>query len=107
MKKIVLFFVVIAIVPWLAKLAGEFGFYLLFGLALLAVVFVLLRPKRDSHTNSYAPDVTGQSQFRRTANAMKAVRRGKMTLAEASQHYGVTEKQIKRLHYFDYLMTHD
>lgn len=106
MKKLAILIMVFAMAPVLAKIAGEFGFYILLAFAALGLICFLSRDNKRNTQVPHAPDIRGQSKFRRAVNAMKDVRKGKMTLAQASKHYGVTEKTIKRVHYFDYLITH-
>ncbi len=107
MKNIALIIAIVALAPFAARLANQYGFYILIGAVALVALLLLARSKKGREdVSTIAPEVAGQSWRRRLINALKAVRKRKMTLAQASAHYGVSEKAIKRLHHFDYLITH-
>lgn len=109
MKKLIFGLSVLMALPFLAKAAPDMAFYIYIFAIILAVVFVLGRSRKKPHSIPPEKDAAGfgnLSKRRRIISAVKAVRKNQMTVAQASQHYGVSEREIKTIHYLDYLLTY-
>lgn len=101
--------IVFAMLPFIAKAAPDMAFYLFTGVFIVIMVLIFRRNKSRANRDPIK-DVPGwhgdDSKRRRIINAVRAVRKNKMTLAVASAHYGVSEREIKTVHYLDYLLTY-
>ena len=106
-KKLIAGLVVFAALPFLAKAAPDIGFYLF--IAVFIAIILLVRGKKSAAPGTSTkgePGVDRGWKLRRIGKAVKEVRRNRMTVAEASAHFNVTEKEIKSFHYLDYLLTY-
>lgn len=95
MTKLLLLAIVIFGAFMAAKAVPEIGFYVFM---LIAFVFLIAVAKCGG-----SRDPLAGSTRTRTRKALRAVRKNHMTLAQASQHYGVPERSIARTHLLFFL----
>lgn len=96
MKKLLLLAIVVLGAFQVAHAVPQIGFYVFLLIALL--VFIAIK-----HGRSGNHDPLAGSARTRTRKALRAVRKNHMTLAQASQHYGVPERSIARTHLLYFL----
>jgi hypothetical protein len=107
--KIAVGLIVFAMLPFIAKAVPDIAFYLFIAVFAVIIVLIFNRKKNrpDSRMAKYVPGVeNNDSKRRRIINAVRAVRKNRMTLTQASAHFGVTEREIKTFHYLDYVLTY-
>lgn len=95
MTKLLLLAIAVFAAFMVAKEVPQIGFYVFMLIAFLLLMAVV---KRGGNRDPLAG-----SARTRTRKALRAVRKNHMTLAQASQHYGVPERSIARTHLLFFL----